>query len=126
MIQEKDKRAFQGMSDADFFKSPHLVRLLCAVLVNVTKKKMRVTIESHTKALAYTNGSNVTINPEHPLLRPFPGRPCCNFNWPGWPRRRSHMPLRAPSIFGFPQCIEKVQIPFRRAGCAWILPAFFG
>lgn len=72
MIQEKDKRAFQGMSDADFFKSPHLVRLLCAVLVNVTKKKMRVTIESHTKALAYTNGSNVTINPEHPLLRPFP------------------------------------------------------
>ncbi len=61
-MKEKNKRLLRQMSDSEYFLRPEIMSLLTALLRNLTKKKLSVTLVCEDSKVAYTTGVKTVVN----------------------------------------------------------------
>lgn len=61
-MREKERQKLRQMNDSEYFTRPEIFGLLTALLRNMTKKKLSVTLVCEDQRVAYTSGKRTVIN----------------------------------------------------------------
>ena len=61
-MREKERQKLRQMNDGEYFTRPEIFGLLTALLRNMTKKRLSVTLVCEDERVAYTSGKRTVIN----------------------------------------------------------------
>ena len=61
-MREKERQKLRQMNDSEYFTRPEIFGLLTALLRNMTKKRLSVTLVCEDERVAYTSGKRTVIN----------------------------------------------------------------
>lgn len=70
-MRNTNRNLLRQLSDSEYFLRPEIMSLLTALLRNLTKKKLSVTLVCEESKVAYTNGAETVVNVLNKLTQGF-------------------------------------------------------